>query len=177
MKWIDHREPWTKGGPEWVVRHALGSLASPYVANPQLSLYVGADQRYSMRRSNNPQTTTDANIYLTDMQLWRWNLLNQTKEAYLYVYEDDGGLKSVSLPLPVLKGTFGIKDVFGATVNTELTVGGGNVTWLVGDDQVGGVVLYYENNWQDHDDLQARTYGYPIIVGGNITMYCKERSW
>ena len=39
MKWNDHREPWIKGGPEWVVRYSLGTLTNPNVANPQLTIF------------------------------------------------------------------------------------------------------------------------------------------
>jgi hypothetical protein len=49
MKWSDHREPWIKGGPEWVERYSIGEQLAPL--NPVLQLYQGQDQRYSMFRN------------------------------------------------------------------------------------------------------------------------------
>ena len=177
MKWNDHREPWIKGGPEWIIRYSLGTLTNPNLANPQLSIYTGADQRYSMlRQLNSLQTKTDANIILTDLQLYRWRLIDQTKEAYFFVFEDDGGWTLKTWTLPSLKGTFKINIPGIGEVSQELSTGTVQQQWLSGNDIVGGVISYYENNWMSRPSPE-NIHGYKLIVGGNLELFCKERDF
>jgi hypothetical protein len=57
---------------------------------------------------------------------------------------------------------------------TELSTGSITTTTLRGNVEVGGVVSYYENNWMLRPEPEA-THGYKLIIGGNLSIFCKER--